>query len=114
MTPTVVKTMTLLLAFPLLLQACSGGSVDEALPTAQLTETQFEELKANCGLTGATFGPTARTETTIEDGVESTVTYEAEPGDMSIFVDEPQVAGSMHCISSEFKRLGASAKLGIR
>jgi major membrane immunogen (membrane-anchored lipoprotein) len=101
----------------LFLTACgsndSGDGAASAVRT-QLTESQFDELKANCSLAGATFGPTARSETTIENGVESTVTYEAEAGQMSIFLDESQVAGALHCIDAEFKRLGATAGLQVR
>jgi major membrane immunogen (membrane-anchored lipoprotein) len=105
--------MTLLL----LLTACSSNDADNSAANearTPLTESQFDELKSNCSLAGATFGPTARSETTIENGVESTVTYEAEEGSVSIFLDESQVAGALHCIDGELKRLGATAGLQVR
>ena len=111
MRPTLMLPMALLL-----LTACSSNDADNSAADARtpLTESQFDEVKSNCSLAGATFGPTARTETTIENGVESTVTYEAEEGSVSIFLDESQVAGSLHCLDAEFKRLGATAGLQVR
>ena len=109
--------MRLALMTLLLLTACSSNDADNSaanLARTPLTESQFDEVKSNCSLAGATFGPTARSETTIENGVESTVTYEAEEGSVSIFMDESQVAGSLHCIDAEFKRLGATAGLQVR
>jgi hypothetical protein len=79
-----------------------------------MTEAQFDQLQARCNIPDATFGPSNYTETTEENGVTSTTTYEAEPGEMSIFLPESQVASHMHCISEEFERLGAEAKLVIR
>ena len=37
----------------------------------------------------------------------------AEPGEMSIFIAELQVAGNMHRIAGKFERMGATAKIAI-
>lgn len=102
---------SMLIAAFLLLVACGGPSGG---PRSPMTEAQFEELQARCNIPDATFGPSNYTETTEENGVTSTTTYEAEPGEMSIFLPESQVASHMHCISGEFERMGAEAKLAIR
>jgi hypothetical protein len=101
----------MLMAACVVLAACGGRSSG---PKTPMTEAQFDELQVNCNVPDATFGPSNYTETTEENGVTSTTTYEAEPGEMSIFLPESQVASHMHCISEEFERMGAEAKLVIR
>jgi hypothetical protein len=102
-----------LLAGTVLMAGCGG-------PKTPLTQEQFVEVQANCNLGGATLGAanTKQTETaTNPDGSTYTITTEFEPGSDETTImlpsgmGEADIARAIACLSGEFDRLGAEARL---
>jgi hypothetical protein len=109
--------MKVLLAAALFALLSGCGSAPSGPKTA-LTRAQFEEVKLACNLGGATFGSSNSTKTTTNaDGSTSTVTieYEGAADQTSIALPdgmaEGEVAKAIVCLSAEFDRLGAEARV---
>jgi len=98
----------------LILGACggAGGGGSSGSKTA-MTEAQFAELKANCKLTTARFGPSTSTETEVVDGV--TMTVEETKGTSGVMIKLSQAEGTsaFSCITDEFERMGAEAYVSM-
>jgi hypothetical protein len=95
------------------LASCGG-------PKTPLTQEQFAEIQTNCDLGGATMGSANSTQTstaTNPDGSTYTITTEYEPGSdeneivLPSGMSEADVAGAIACLSGEFDRLGAEARV---
>lgn len=100
----------LIIASAALLAACgSTGSGGSSGPKTAMTEAQFAELKANCNLQTARFGPSTTSETTVVDGVTTTV--EETKGTLGVVIRISQAEGlsAFECIQGEFERMGAEA-----
>lgn len=98
----------------LILGACdgAGGGGSSGQKTA-MTEAQFAELKANCKLQTARFGPSTTTETSVVDGV--TMTVEETKGTSGVMIKLSQAEGTstFSCITDEFERMGAEAYVSM-
>lgn len=92
-----------------LLAACGSGGGSGSGPKTAMTEAQFAELKSNCNLQTARFGPSTTTEKTVINGVEATV--EETKGSSGVMIKISQAEGTLafQCIHSEFERMGAEA-----
>mgnify|MGYP003409683775 FL=1 len=98
----------------LILGACGGaGSGGSSGSKTAMTEAQFAELKANCKLTTARFGPSTSTETEVVDGV--TMTVEETKGTSGVMIKLSQAEGTsaFSCITDEFERMGAEAYVSM-
>jgi uncharacterized protein (DUF362 family) len=95
----------------LILGAC--GDAGSSGPKTAMTEAQFAELKANCNLTTARFGPSTTTETSVVDGV--TMTVEETKGTSGVMIKLSQAEGTsaFSCITDEFERMGAEAYVSM-
>eukprot|EP01036_Dinobryon_divergens_P037884 gene37884-49647_t len=93
----------------LLLGACGGAGSGSSGPKTAMTEAQFAELKANCKLQTARFGPSTTSETSVVDGV--TMTVEETKGTSGVMIKLSQAEGTsaFSCITEEFERMGAEA-----
>ena len=80
-----------------------------------LTEAQFAELRANCGLTNVVLHPTNRTTTRTVNGIPMTVTIEGQTKDgMTIDISQREMSGQvLVCIHGEFSRMGAEATISL-
>jgi hypothetical protein len=100
----------LVIASTALLAACGGaGTGGTSGSKTAMTEAQFAELKANCNLQTARFGPSTSTQTTTINGVTATV--EETKGTLGVMIKISQAEGisAFQCIHDEFERMGAEA-----
>jgi hypothetical protein len=90
-----------------LLSGCGSGGGSG--PKTAMTEAQFAELKANCNLQTARFGPSTRSQTSTVNGVTTTV--EETKGTLGVMIRISQAEGisAFQCIHEEFERMGAEA-----
>jgi hypothetical protein len=105
------KTILAALAGAQCLVGCGG-------PKTPLTQEQFAEVQANCGLEGASFGSASSSQAQTEtnpDGSTYTVTteHQGDPGETTIALpadmSDSDVGRAINCLSSEFSRLNAEA-----
>jgi hypothetical protein len=90
-----------------LLSACGSGSASG--PKTAMTEAQFEELKANCKLTTARFGPSTTSSTSVVNGVTTTVEETKGTIGVQIKISQAEGVAAFACIHDEFERMGAEA-----
>jgi hypothetical protein len=97
----------------LLLGACGGAGSGSSGPKTAMTEAQFAELKANCKLQTARFGPSTTSETSVVDGV--TMAVEETKGTSGVMIKLSQAEGTsaFSCITEEFERMGAEAYVSM-
>lgn len=97
----------------LLLGACGGAGGGSSGPKTAMTEAQFAELRANCKLQAARFGPSTTSETSVVDGV--TMTVEETKGTSGVMIKLSQAEGTsaFSCITDEFERMGAEAYVSM-
>lgn len=74
-----------------------------------MTEAQFEELKANCKLTTARFGPSTSSSTSVVNGVTTTVEETKGTSGVMIKISQAEGVAAFDCIHGEFERMGAEA-----
>jgi uncharacterized protein (DUF362 family) len=106
--------ITLISSATLILGACGGaGGSGNSGPKMTMTEAQFAELKANCNLKTARFGPSTTTETSVVNGV--TMTVEETKGTSGVMIKLSQAEGTsaFSCITDEFERMGAEAYVSM-
>lgn len=104
----------LIIGATLILGACGDiGSGGSSGPKTAMTEAQFAELKANCKLTTARFGPSTTTETSVVKGV--TMTVEETKGTSGVMIKLSQAEGTsaFSCITDEFERMSAEAYVSM-
>lgn len=105
--------LILIVSAALLLGACGGAGSSGSGPKTAMTEAQFAELKANCKLQTARFGPSTTSETSVVDGV--TMTVEETKGTNGVMIKLSQAEGTaaFSCITGEFERMGAEAYVSM-
>ncbi len=94
-----------------LLSACGGGG--SSGPKTAMTDAQFAELKANCNLTTARFGPSTTSETKVVDGVTMTIQETSGTIGVQIKISQDEATSAFACIHGEFERMGAEAFLSM-
>ena len=107
--PTIPSILTF--AAAALLSACGGGG--SSGPKTAMTAAQFAELKANCNLTTARFGPSTSSETKVVDGVTMTIQETSGTIGVQIKISQDEATAAFACIHGEFERMGAEAFLSM-
>lgn len=106
-------SMVIIASATLILGACGDAGNSSSGSKTAMTEAQFAELKANCKLQTARFGPSTTNETSVIDGVPVSVEETKGTSGVMIRLSQAEGTAAFSCITGEFERMGAEAYVSM-